>query len=222
MREFLATDSTGLRDVMVVFLTGDGGFRKFETGLIAGLQSAGIPVLGWNSLAYYRTRRTPEEAAGLLNKALRQYPAEWQRRRVVLVGYSFGADVMPFLVNRLDPAIRARLAGIALLSFGGDAAFQFHIGDWFGKLVGPTLPTVPELKRMPDLPLLCLYGEGDKEEACRTIERPQTTVVPLSSGHKLTAATREVAEIVAQFIRSIPISTTTARSPSETGFVIVP
>lgn len=191
-------------DLMAVVLSGDGGFRKLDHGVADALVARGIPVLGWNSLAYYRKKRTPEEAAALLQRGLEQYLAAWHRHRVVLVGYSFGADVLPFLVNRLTPDLQARVIGVALLGFSGEAAFHFHIMDWFGKTVGTTLPTLPELNRMPAMPVLCLAGHGDKWQACASVTRPGSRRIILPTGHRLDSRTDEVAADVVDFVRSLP------------------
>jgi len=36
-----------------------------------------------------------------LTRILRHYLPAWNRQKVVLVGYSMGADVLPFLISRL-------------------------------------------------------------------------------------------------------------------------
>ncbi|MCC7464348.1 MAG: hypothetical protein IT480_18035, partial [Gammaproteobacteria bacterium] len=42
------------------------------------------------------------------------------KQRVWLVGFSFGADVLPTLIGGLDPANRARIAQVVLLAPGRD------------------------------------------------------------------------------------------------------
>ena len=40
---------------------------------------------------------------------IRYYLAHLDKKRVLLIGYSQGADVLPFAVNRLPAATRARV-----------------------------------------------------------------------------------------------------------------
>lgn len=207
----LPGDSSSRPGLMGVVMSGDGGWHTFDRGLVTMLADDGIPVLAWNSLSYYGKKRTPEEAAALLQKGLEQYMAAWHRNRVVLVGYSFGADVMPFLINRLDPAMRSRVAGVVLLGFAGEASFKFHIEEWIGITVGKTWPTLPELDRMPDVPLLCMYGKGDKSEACSAIDRPHARTVALASGHRLNAVTAEVRQRILSFVAALAPATAVSR-----------
>ena len=49
-----------------------------------------------------------------------------RKQRVLLVGYSFGADVLPFVVNRLPPDLRDRVASVSLLGIDSNAARHLH------------------------------------------------------------------------------------------------
>ena len=80
--------------------------------------------MGLNSLKYFWKQRTPEEAARDVARILRHYLSAWNKQRVLLVGYSFGADVLPFVVNRLPPDLRARVASVSLLGIDSNAAFE--------------------------------------------------------------------------------------------------
>ncbi len=61
--------------------------------------------------------------------------------QALLVGYSLGADVWPFAVNRLSKAIRDQVKGVALLAPGRQAAFEFHLSNWMGGGKADTYPT---------------------------------------------------------------------------------
>ena len=129
--------------VAAVLLTADGGWAALDRGVAAALARDGVPVVGWSSLDYYRTARTPEKAADDLARVLRHYPARWGGRRALLIGYSFGADVLPLLVNRLPPDLRPRVAGGALIGFSREAVFEFHVSNWLGVVRGREYPTLP-------------------------------------------------------------------------------
>jgi len=85
-------------------MTGDGGWALFDRALAGSLSSKGISVVGWDSRQYYASQRSPDEAAQDLHRIIVHYRSIWKKDRVALIGYSFGADVLPFLINRLDSA----------------------------------------------------------------------------------------------------------------------
>src|SRR5439155_15355406 len=87
-----------------VLLSGDGGWAGLDKKVAAALAEKGIDVVGLDSLRYFWTERTPQALADDLDRIVRYYAAQWRRTSVVLIGYSQGADVLPFALNRLPPA----------------------------------------------------------------------------------------------------------------------
>jgi len=189
--------------LIAVLLTADGGWVTLDRGVAAGLAADGVPVVGWSSLDYYRRPRTPELASADLARVLRHYLDAWGGRRVLLIGYSFGADVLPLLVNRLPGDLRARVAGVALIGFSSDAVFEFHPSEWVGVVRGRRYPTLSEARRLGDLPLLCVYGERDRDEACARLGMANATVVAIASGHRMGTVTAEVGEAVRRQAREL-------------------
>jgi type IV secretory pathway VirJ component len=172
-------------DTFAVILTGDGGWASIDRQIGETLASRGTPVVGWNSLKYYWTKRTPEEAASDLAWILGRYARAFGRSRAVLIGYSFGADVLPFLVNRLPEASRARLASVVLLGPSHEADFEFHVSGWLGGEGHDSLPTLPEASRLVALPVLCLFGSEEHDSLCRDLAAANVTRQELSGGHHL-------------------------------------
>jgi type IV secretory pathway VirJ component len=181
------------RDLMAVVLTGDGGWAEIDKRVAARLAADGIPVVGWSSLKYYWTPRTPEAAAQDLARILEHYGSLWGKRRVLLGGYSFGADVLPFLVSRLPPELRSRVALVSLLGLSEQASFEFHVAGWLGFETGHH-PTVPEVARLQTTPVLCLRGEDEADSACRLLQGPAVRTVTLPGGHHFGGDYERIAE----------------------------
>ena len=170
------------RNTMVVLLTGDGGWADMDKTIAARLAAAGVPVVGWSSLEYYWTPRTPDSAAGDLERIVNHYAAAWQQERVIVVGYSFGADVAAFLVNRLTGAAKSRVAGVVLLGPSDTAAFEFHVASWLGGGGDPRYRTVPEIDRLP-MPVTCVFANDEPASVCHALKGPRLRSVAIGSGH---------------------------------------
>jgi len=181
------------RDLMAVMLSGDGGWAEIDKRVSARLAKDGIPVVGWSSLRYYWTPRTPEIAAHDLARILEHYGRAWGRSRVLLAGYSFGADVLPFLVSRLPAELRAGIALVGLVGLSEQAAFEFHVAGWLGIETGRH-PTVPELARLGTTPVLCLRGEDERDSACGLLHGAAVRVTVLPGGHHFGGSYEAVAE----------------------------
>ena len=183
------------RDELAIILTGDGGWAELDKSVAAGLAAAGVPTVGWNSLRYYWAPRTADAAAADLARIITHYSEAWHKDQVLLVGYSFGADVLPFLVNRLPAQTRERINRVTLLGLGDTAAFEFHMADWIGGSAGEEYPTAPEVARV-SVPIVCVQGAGEDDSACRTVHGPRLRVVTVGTGHHFGGEYARLVEVI--------------------------
>ena len=164
-----------------VMLSGDGGWAGIDKGIGAAFAAQGIPVAGFDSLRYFWSARTPEGLASDLDRVVRYYAARWKRSEVVLIGYSQGADVLPFAINRLPASTRARIRSTVLLGPGQKASFEFHVTHW----IGPSgdRPIAPEATRLSSATTLCIYGVDEKDSLCPELAPRHARPMPLGGGH---------------------------------------
>jgi type IV secretory pathway VirJ component len=175
--------AAGDSPAMAVILSGDGGWAGLDKEVGSALVQHGVPVVGWNSLSYYWKARTPESASADLARVLGHYLELWKKQTVIVVGYSFGADVASFLVSRLPPDLRARVAEVALLSPSRTAQFEFHVAEWLGHEATDALPVPPEIRRLAGLRVLCFRGDHEEDSACSQLAPGEAENVVLSGGH---------------------------------------
>ncbi len=193
--------AAGLDDTFVVLLTGDGGWAGLDQDVGAALAAAGLPVVGWNSLKYYWTKRTPEGAARDLERLIARYGAAWHRPRVLLVGYSFGADALPFLYNRLPEAMRASVRSLSLLGLSETAEFEFHVASWIPGADGGGRPTRAEVERAGATRVLCLYGSDEADSPCGKLAGPKVKSLAVPGGHHFGGDYDALARDVLEFAR---------------------
>jgi len=173
----------GAGKTLAVILSGDGGWAGIDKDVAGAVAAKGIPVVGWNSLQYFWSAKNPEVAAKDLERILRHYLAVWDKSEVLLVGYSFGADVLPFFTNRLPADLLEKIRLLALLGPGKTADFEFHVTDWLGggSKGQPVLPEVRKLAGHP--PVLCLYGSKESDSLCPQIAAPLGKAQVLPGAH---------------------------------------
>ncbi len=177
-----AAQSAALSDVFAIMLSGDGGWAGLDKEVAAALAADGIPVIGLDSLRYFWSARTPASLAADLDAMIQYYVARLGKRRVLLIGYSQGADVLPFAVNRLPPATRSQVALTAIIGMSEHALFEFHVSSWVADdESGPA--TLPEVQRISGIPVLCVYGEEETDSLCPQLDPRRITVVKLKGGH---------------------------------------
>ncbi len=182
-----------------VLLSGDGGWAGIDKSLGSALAAQGVPVAGFDSLRYFWSARTPDELAADLDRVIRYYAARWGRSDVLLVGYSQGADVLPFALNRLPRATRASVRLTALLGPGQKASFEFHMTNW----IGPSgdLPVAPEALKLSAASTLCIYGLEEKDSLCPQLAPGHARSMPLAGGHHFGG---EYGALAARIIEAMP------------------
>src|SRR6185369_4206461 len=177
----LRAGSAAPTGVMALLISGDGGWASIDRKVASGLVRRGVPVVGLDSLRYFWHERTPEQTASDVAAVINHYLEVWHCRQVRIVGYSFGADVAPFVVNRLPREVVAKIASLTLLEPSTSATFEIHISNWLPGVVTPGLPLAPELAKL-QMPLLCVHGDDDPS-VCHGLSG--ATVAQIGSGHHL-------------------------------------
>lgn len=181
-----------------VLLSGDGGWAGIDKSLGNALAAQGVPVAGFDSLRYFWSARTPDELAADLDRVIRYYAAHWGRTDVLLVGYSQGADVLPFALNRLPATTRASVRLTALLGVGQKASFEFHLSNWMGP--SGDLPIAPEALKLSAASTLCIYGAQEKDSLCPELSPEHARSTALAGGHHFGGDYDELARMIVEAI----------------------
>lgn len=181
-----------------ILYSGDGGWRDLDQTLAGVLADKGMPVVGVDVLRYYWHDKAPQVAANDLARIMRYYQSAWHRDRIVLIGYSFGADVLPFLFNRLPRELRARVRLISLLSPERETAFAVEPTAWLGiEASGGKLPIEPELRALPAGIVQCVYGADERDDSLCTLPAAAAThVLRKPGGHHFDENYDQLAEDV--------------------------
>lgn len=181
-------------DSFAVLLSGDGGWAGLDKDVGEALKAHGIPVVGVDSLRYFWGKRSPEVLAKDVDRIIRYYAAHWQRSRVLLIGYSQGANVLPFAYNRLPQTTRAMVAVTAMMGLEARADFEFHVTNWVGSSSG--LPIAPEVQKFDGGHPLCVYGVEEDDSLCPSLDPQKIRLVKLPGGHHFDGNYDHLAQII--------------------------
>ena len=155
-----------------ILITGDGDWAAIDKGIAGALRDGGVPVVGLKIRAYLEHgKRTSDGITRDIERIARAYTARWKRDRILLLGFSRGAEFEPFIMNRLAADVRDHIALVGMYGPEQNASFEFHFFDLFSNPHRASdIPVAPELARMaarPDPRAFCVYGADEKESACK-------------------------------------------------------
>ena len=183
-------------NTMAVFYSGDGGWAGLDQKVAGALAADGIPVVGVDSLRYYWNAKTPAQTGRDLGAILSRYGQQWDRSKAILIGYSFGADALPFAVASLPPGLRGHVAKVALMGLDTQADLQFHLSSWLDYTAGGSRSTIPAVNALKGLPIQCLHGRDEAHSACEQLAPGVASTVILRGGHHFGGNYRLLANVL--------------------------
>lgn len=170
-------------DTVTIFYSGDGGWRDLDRTVAGEMVNQQYPVVGVDVLRYFWEHKTAQQAAADLAATMSFYRQNWNVKSFVLAGYSFGADILPAIYNRLPQPDKESVRLLALLALAKEADFEIHVAGWLGQK-GNEQPIADELAQIPKNKLLCIYGKEEKTEtSCTTLQNTEATILELPGGH---------------------------------------
>jgi type IV secretory pathway VirJ component len=218
----------GKGDVMAVIVSGDGGWADLDRRLGIALIDRGVPVLGINSFKYYWREHDPRQTARELDALMTKHLDAWGKRRIWLIGFSFGADVLPTITDQLSAGNRARITQMVLLSPSRDVTFEIELQGymieqgWFKERLKDALqwvnpidhhdPLPPLLALHGQPPVACYYGLDDAADSlCDQPGLPTWVAVHAKrGGHHFDEGYGPLAQ---QMLDELPVSPSTAALP---------
>ncbi len=182
---------------LIVFYSGDGGWRDIDKKIGGYLSDQGYFVAGIDSLRYFWRRKDPKEMAADLDRLIRHYHTQAKDNGVILVGYSFGADVLPFMANRLAADTKAEVKMISLMGIAQHASFEIRLQGILGASNTDGPATLPELLKLKGIPIQCVFGEAEKDSVCAAKELDGVvTRIGLDGGHHFDGDYRHTADLI--------------------------
>jgi type IV secretory pathway VirJ component len=152
--------------------------------------------VGVDCLRYFWQRREPAQVAADLARILAAARSAWDTPDALLVGYSFGADVLPSAVDRLPAPERARVVLLSLLGLEPHAPFEIEVTGWLGQTDEEAPLVLPELLRFDLSRLQCVYGEEEEDSLCRAPELSSAEIVRVAGGHHFDEDYEKLADMI--------------------------
>lgn len=178
---------------VVILWSGDAGWSGSMQGIADALVERGYGVAGISSLRYFWHRQAPQTMAEDTARIAAHFSGLWKSDRIVVAGYSFGADVLPFAWPLLPDETRQNTALLALLSPFKKTDFEISLLGMLGIIRG-SHKVEPAIEALPEDLVLCLTGEKETDMACNLAGGYEVSSVP--GGHNYDRNWSLIADII--------------------------
>ena len=113
---------------------------------------------------------------------INNYLKEFNRTRVSVIGYSFGADVLPFIYNKFPAEIQAKIKSLSLLSPSSATDFEIHLMSMMGGSgSGSSVPD--EVNKLGIIPVTIITGDSEKDFPFEKVTAKKIRRKSMAGGH---------------------------------------
>lgn len=179
IKEFTTQTNTSQ---FVILFTGDGGWKPLVNEMADFYSHKGIPVVGLDVQKYFWDKRSPREIGQTLKDLIDHYKNSWNKSELILIGYSMGAEVLPFAVNQLNSASDQNLIkNIVLIAPNKNVQFEITLMSYISTPTEgePLLPEVKKLSRKK-VHIIC---DDDPNALCHELPTKDWDAQQLDGGH---------------------------------------
>src|SRR3954462_14148502 len=167
---------------LVFYISGDGGWTGFSNAFLQSINKAGYAVVALNARKYFWKKKTPASMAIELSQLINKYLAQWKRDSIVLIGYSFGSDVTPFLYNYADKSFTKKVTHLVLMLPYTSTDFEVHVTEMIGIATRATYSVVNEVNKITQ-PILFILGTEKDQFPVQTLTNKNHVVITEGGGH---------------------------------------
>jgi type IV secretory pathway VirJ component len=189
------SDST---NYLVFHVTGDGGMRGFDVKLEEQFKTHGISYIFLNAYKYFWSTKTPDQFAGDILPVIKDYMAKWGKCKIVLSGFSFGAEVIPFLYTRLPDELKQKVRLVLLLTPASTSDFTIHLADMIGVDNRYANDVVKEVERITTTPVVAIFGEKEDSTFPSDHKQDNYQAIFIRGSHHFTDADEVMEEVLNQ------------------------
>ena len=185
----------------VLYITGDGGFNSFSNSLCTEINQQGYSITAVDAKNYFWDKKTPVQSASDIGNYLEQQMAGRKNQQIVLAGYSFGADVLPFIANKLSSIVKKKIISIVLLSPSTSTDFEIHWFDIFGGSKKRSMNVVTEINSISNIQTAAIFGSDETDFPVNDIHLKNFNYQYLPGGHHFDGNITEVVKTMSKYFK---------------------
>lgn len=198
---------------LAFFISGDGGWGGFDHGVSKMLSEKGMAVIGLDAQKYFWKEKQPQQTSDDMASAIDYYLKLLNKNSFVVVGYSFGACIAPFVANNFPASIRNCVKGVYCLSPDLTGDFEIHVADMIHFKTKDKYYVPDEMEKIKPLNPVCIYGVEESKELRNHFSALGIKVETLPGNHRYEDDYKAIATIICKsFLSEKPIEIPNSRT----------
>ncbi len=155
----------------IISYSGEWGWVPLQQDTASSLAASGRHVLGIDSPEYFNKKIPPDALAADFERFrafLNERASRPKNAPVILVGFAAGAEIVPYLLNRIDAA---GVRGVVLIAPDKKGASVFRVSIQLRMDSPPdeTFDVEAELRRMAPVPVVLMEGSLDPHSEAKAL-----------------------------------------------------
>lgn len=138
---------------LIFYISGDAGFNSFSKNLSDSMFRNGFDVYALNTKKYFWKQKTPQQCADDFSSFLESLFSKRTNQKLVIVGYSFGADALPFVMEKFPQKTRKRIEKIILIDPSETGDLEISLESYINEKASGRWKTIPVINKVTDIPV---------------------------------------------------------------------
>ncbi|WP_019517026.1 AcvB/VirJ family lysyl-phosphatidylglycerol hydrolase [Sphingomonas sp. Mn802worker] len=171
--------------IAAVNFSGDMGVRfLLGASTMRGLTEHGVTTMAVVTPTLFRHRRTRAEIDAIVTDGIRTALERTGAQRIVVIGQSYGADIVQTGLAHLPADLRARVAAIILILPGETVFFRADPSsiEYHGT---PDAYGIETARTLTWAPLTCIYGVEEGDSLCPHLRISGARLIGMPGGHNV-------------------------------------
>lgn len=144
---------------LVFYISGDAGFSSFTKKMGNSFQKKGFETIAMDTKKYFWIKKTPEQTSEDIGNCIENALENRPNQTVILVGFSFGADVAPFVYNLFSDNLKEKIQKVFVIGPSKSNDFEIHLNEYLGMEPKGSLPVVPQINEMKNVPVTVILSD---------------------------------------------------------------